>query len=95
MIARLCVIPMTQEARGLDAGPRLVQRLRCLGDPCSAALVERIASEEVAHVAVGGSLPCDAACAPAPLCARLRAHNGAHSGCKTVHCAADELQSTC
>ena len=26
--ARLAVIPMSQEARGLDAGPRLVQRLK-------------------------------------------------------------------
>ena len=47
---------MAQEARGLDAGPRLVQRLKCLGDPDSAALVARIATEEVAHVAVGTSL---------------------------------------
>lgn len=53
LVARLCVIPMAQEARGLDAGPRLEQKLRCLGDPCSAALVARIAAEEVAHVAVG------------------------------------------
>ena len=47
---------MAQEARGLDAGPRLVQRLQGLGDPESAALVAQIAREEVAHVAVGDSL---------------------------------------
>ncbi|CAI5467739.1 unnamed protein product [Closterium sp. Yama58-4] len=50
---RLAVIPMVQEARGLDAGPRLVERLVGLGDNRSAAVVAKIAQEEVAHVAVG------------------------------------------
>ncbi|CAI5525639.1 unnamed protein product, partial [Closterium sp. Naga37s-1] len=50
---RLAVIPMVQEARGLDAGPRLVERLVGLGDNRSAAVVDKIAQEEVAHVAVG------------------------------------------
>ncbi|GJP79485.1 hypothetical protein CLOP_g9716 [Closterium sp. NIES-67] len=50
---RLAVIPMVQEARGLDAGPRLVERLIGLGDTRSAAVVAKIAQEEVAHVAVG------------------------------------------
>jgi uncharacterized ferritin-like protein (DUF455 family) len=31
--ARLAVVPMVQEARGLDAGPRLVERLNEMGDP--------------------------------------------------------------
>ena len=42
-----------QEARGLDAGPRLVQRLIGFGDVRSAGIVQRIAEEEEAHVAVG------------------------------------------
>ena len=42
-----------QEARGLDAGPRVAERLRGLGDLRSAAIVTRIAEEELAHVAVG------------------------------------------
>lgn len=42
-----------QEARGLDAGPRLFDRLTGNGDARSASISKRIAEEEVAHVAVG------------------------------------------
>ena len=42
-----------QEARGLDAGPRLFERLVGSGDTRSASMTKRIAEEEVAHVAVG------------------------------------------
>ncbi|XP_021828651.1 uncharacterized protein LOC110769060 [Prunus avium] len=51
--ARLAVIPLVQEARGLDAGPRLVQKLVGFGDLRTSDIVARIADEEVAHVAVG------------------------------------------
>ncbi|GJN38101.1 hypothetical protein PR202_gb27113 [Eleusine coracana subsp. coracana] len=51
--ARMAVIPMVQEARGLDAGPRLVQRLRGYGDHRSADMVAKVAEEELAHVSVG------------------------------------------
>ncbi|KAI3996860.1 hypothetical protein MKX01_021136 [Papaver californicum] len=51
--ARLAVIPLVQEARGLDAGPRLVQKLIGFGDRRTSNIVSRIADEEVAHVAVG------------------------------------------
>lgn len=50
---RLAVVPMSQEARGLDAGARLAERLVGWGDNVSAAVVARIAEEEHAHVAVG------------------------------------------
>lgn len=46
-------MPMSQEARGLDAGPRLAERLVGCGDNRTAAIVARIALEEKAHVAVG------------------------------------------
>lgn len=42
-----------QEARGLDAGPRLVQKLIGFGDCRTSNIVAKIAYEEVAHVAVG------------------------------------------
>lgn len=42
-----------QEARGLDAGPRLVKRLMGFGDHRTSKIVAKIAEEEVAHVAVG------------------------------------------
>ena len=51
--ARLAVVPCMQEARGLDAGPRLVAKLQGRGDNRSAAVVRRISEEEIAHVAVG------------------------------------------
>ncbi|KAL6538339.1 hypothetical protein OROGR_012327 [Orobanche gracilis] len=51
--ARLAVIPLVQEARGLDAGPRLVNKLVGFGDNRTSNIVAKIADEEVAHVAVG------------------------------------------
>ncbi|XP_058095685.1 uncharacterized protein LOC131241068 isoform X1 [Magnolia sinica] len=51
--ARLAVIPLVQEARGLDAGPRLIQKLIGFGDHRTSDIVAKIADEEVAHVAVG------------------------------------------
>ncbi|KAH0751553.1 hypothetical protein KY285_004701 [Solanum tuberosum] len=51
--ARLASIPLVQEARGLDAGPRLVQKLIGFGDHRTSKIVAKIADEEVAHVAVG------------------------------------------
>jgi len=54
-LARLAVVPCMQEARGLDAGPRLVERLIGHGDVRSAAIIRRISDEEVGHVAVGAT----------------------------------------
>ncbi|XP_021744947.1 uncharacterized protein LOC110710913 [Chenopodium quinoa] len=51
--ARLAAIPLVQEARGLDAGPRLVKKLIGFGDKQTSRIVAQIADEEVAHVAVG------------------------------------------
>ncbi|KAG0619639.1 hypothetical protein M758_4G154200 [Ceratodon purpureus] len=53
VMARLAIIPMMQEARGLDAGPRLFDRMMGNGDTRSASITKRIAEEEVGHVAVG------------------------------------------
>ncbi|OMO93859.1 hypothetical protein CCACVL1_06320 [Corchorus capsularis] len=50
---RLAAIPLVQEARGLDAGPRLVQKMVGFGDHRTSHIVARIAEEEIAHVAVG------------------------------------------
>ena len=55
LVERLVVVPCVQEARGLDAGPRLAGRLIGAGDERSAAIVRRIAAEEWAHVAVGAA----------------------------------------
>ena len=47
------MVPMSQEARGLDSGQRLAEKLVGWGDNRTAAIVARIATEERAHVAVG------------------------------------------
>lgn len=52
-MARLVIGPCSQEARGLDAGPRLVERLMSMNDQITAAIVHQISREELAHVAVG------------------------------------------
>ncbi|RLO13176.1 hypothetical protein DYB28_001452 [Aphanomyces astaci] len=53
LAARLAVIPLVQEARGLDAGPRLVHKLKSLGDRESADIVAQIVFEERGHVSCG------------------------------------------
>ena len=53
VLDRLVVVPCVQEARGLDAGPRLVKRLIGCGDTRSSEIVGRITEEELPHVAVG------------------------------------------
>lgn len=55
LFARLAIVPMSQEARGLDAGKRLAEKLVGWGDNRTAAIVHRIAVEERNHVAVGGN----------------------------------------
>lgn len=53
LLARLAVVPMTLEARGLDTAPGAVRDLRRLGDPETAEILEIIFREEVPHVAAG------------------------------------------
>ncbi|OSX73172.1 hypothetical protein BU14_0371s0006 [Porphyra umbilicalis] len=53
LAARLALGQLVQEARGLDAGPRLAGRLVGGGWAESAALVRAISAEEVPHVAAG------------------------------------------
>ncbi len=65
LAGRLAVVPMSQEAKGLDAGPRLAEKLVGCGDNQSAAIVSRIAAEEKAHVAVGKLL---CACTEVSIC---------------------------
>ena len=53
LLARLAVVPLVLEARGLDVTPEMMLRLERAGDPESAAVLERIYRDEVGHVAVG------------------------------------------
>ncbi|MGC2411327.1 MAG: ferritin-like domain-containing protein, partial [Stellaceae bacterium] len=53
LIARLAIVPLVLEARGLDVTPEMMQRLTRAGDPESAAILARIYEDEIGHVAVG------------------------------------------
>ncbi|MEK9673048.1 MAG: ferritin-like domain-containing protein [Rhodospirillaceae bacterium] len=53
LLARLAVVPMVLEARGLDTTPDAVRRLIDAGDPETAAILEKIGTEEIPHVAAG------------------------------------------
>lgn len=52
-LARLAVVPMVLEARGLDVTPATIERFRSGGDERSARLLGRILSDEIRHVATG------------------------------------------
>jgi uncharacterized ferritin-like protein (DUF455 family) len=51
--ARLAIVPMVLEARGLDVTPATIERLERLGDPESARILNRIYSDEIRHVGAG------------------------------------------
>ena len=51
--ARLAVVPMLLEARGLDVTPSMVTKLKKAGDEASAAILQLILDEEISHVAKG------------------------------------------
>jgi uncharacterized ferritin-like protein (DUF455 family) len=51
--ARLAVVPMVLEARGLDVTPGMRDRLLAQGDSRGARLLQRILDDEIRHVAVG------------------------------------------
>ena len=53
VLDRMALVPRVLEARGLDASPALIAKLRGAGDEDSARVVERILHDEVAHVAAG------------------------------------------
>ena len=53
LMARLAVVPMVLEARGLDVTPGMIEIFRKAGDAGAIAALETIYAEEVAHVAYG------------------------------------------
>ncbi|GAB4184520.1 MAG: ferritin-like domain-containing protein [Thalassobaculales bacterium] len=53
LLARLAVVPLVLEARGLDVTPAMILRLAEAGDHASAAVLTRIHDDEIGHVAVG------------------------------------------
>ncbi len=53
LLARLAVVPLVLEARGLDVTPAMAAQLERVGDCDSAAILNRIYEDEIGHVAVG------------------------------------------
>jgi uncharacterized ferritin-like protein (DUF455 family) len=51
--ARLAVVPMVLEARGLDVTPATLERVRAAGDENGARILQRILDDEIRHVAFG------------------------------------------
>ncbi|WP_066545709.1 MULTISPECIES: ferritin-like domain-containing protein [unclassified Sphingomonas] len=52
-LARLAVVPMVLEARGLDVTPVTIERLQAAGDGTSARILTRIFNDEIRHVSAG------------------------------------------
>jgi len=52
-LARLAIVPMVLEARGLDVTPATVDRFRAVGDEASARILSRIYKDEIRHVRAG------------------------------------------
>jgi uncharacterized ferritin-like protein (DUF455 family) len=52
-LARMALVPRVLEARGLDATPPIMAKLRAMGDEASVAVLEVILRDEVGHVALG------------------------------------------
>ncbi|MEE9481112.1 MAG: ferritin-like domain-containing protein, partial [Kiloniellales bacterium] len=53
LLARLAVVPLVLEARGLDVTPGMIERLTAVGDRESTAVLEVIYRDEIGHVAIG------------------------------------------
>jgi len=51
--ARLAIVPMVLEARGLDVTPGTRDRIKAQGDSRGALILQRILDDEIRHVALG------------------------------------------
>ena len=53
--ARLAVVPMVLEARGLDVTPGMLERVRGSGDRAGTRILQRILDDEIRHVRFGAN----------------------------------------
>ncbi len=53
LLARLAIVPLVLEARGLDVTPSTIADFRRAGDAASADILQRIYEDEIGHVAAG------------------------------------------
>lgn len=61
LAARLTIVPLVLEARGLDVSPPTIHRLRSQGDEESADILQTIYEDEIGHVRIGARWFYDAA----------------------------------
>jgi uncharacterized ferritin-like protein (DUF455 family) len=53
ILARLAIVPLVLEARGLDVTPATISRFEAANDPASARILRRIYADEINHVRTG------------------------------------------
>ena len=53
LLARLAVVPLVLEARGLDISPLMINRMNKAKDFETAAILEKIYEDEIGHVMIG------------------------------------------
>jgi uncharacterized ferritin-like protein (DUF455 family) len=53
ILVRLALVPRCMEAHGLDVTPPLIEKFKQLGDNDAVAILTRILTDEVGHVALG------------------------------------------
>jgi uncharacterized ferritin-like protein (DUF455 family) len=53
LTARMALVPRVLEARGLDATPPIVAKLKAIGDAQTIAILDIILRDEIGHVAIG------------------------------------------
>ena len=53
--ARLAIVPMVLEARGLDVTPKTLERVEAAGDQTGVRILQRILDDEIRHVRFGTS----------------------------------------
>lgn len=53
LLVRMALVPRILEARGLDVAPPMIERLLQQNDEASAAILQRIYTDEITHVEVG------------------------------------------
>lgn len=53
ILVRMALVPRILEARGLDVAPPMIRKLKLNNDEASAAILQRIYTDEITHVAVG------------------------------------------
>ena len=53
LLARLAIVPLVLEARGLDVTPVMIDRMTRFGDAQTASVLQTIYDDEIGHVAIG------------------------------------------